>query len=612
MTAPAEPSRGSGADFKPSRFSRAYKAIALGDPVLLVGMAALVVYYVATRGVFQGKYSGDGLFGFEYLRAVVYHHTIDMQKVLPEWLPYFALDPQTHHMPNRCPFGPVLVWLPFYLLACGLAELGRLMHLVALKPNSLFHAWMAGLGSLGLALVGYRQCYALFERHLGRDAARLGATAAVWATPIAWYAVTQPMYQHACAFGLVALLVERWDVWRSAATIERWAVLGLIGGLAMAMRAQEALFLLLPGIDAAVGVVRGRAPLGRAGWLKAGVALSVCTIISFFPQMWVWHFYTGSFLHPAQVEPLRWSTPMFTVALFSTRAGLFPWSPICYASALGLLWSKKARLLTIAFLAVFVVDLYIVAAAWVPAGGYGFGARRISDCAPLFGLGVALLYERVSQMRVRRLVAAFTAFCVLLCVVAMELQRAGRTRSSGGYARTFGQYLEEAGLPRWAQDAADAIGYPFVQPLGYLFAIYHHAKPDAFEGVVGNFMLDRDGQWFTVLSKKLELKRFNRAWVAEGLTLEDRPPATVTGPVRLLLSMFASESATVQIDGAVPGPVRVWWNEVERPARKTAMGWSFDVEAAQMRPGVNEVKLEAPIGAKIDALEFVPRGQWWK
>ena len=63
---------------------------------------------------------------------------------------------------------------------------------------------MAGLGSLAAALMGYRQVYELIRRNVSRDAARLGATVAVWATPIAWYAVTQPMYQHACAFGFVA------------------------------------------------------------------------------------------------------------------------------------------------------------------------------------------------------------------------------------------------------------------------------------------------------------------------------------------------------------------------------------------------------------------------
>src|SRR6185503_2932063 len=117
--------------------------------------------------------------------------------------------------------------------------------------------WMAGLGTLAAVLVGYRQVFVMIERHLGRAAARLGATVAVWATPIAWYAVTQPMYQHGCAFGAVALLVERWDARRGDSAPMRFFWLGVIGGLAAAMREQEAIFLLLPGCEALVHVVRG-------------------------------------------------------------------------------------------------------------------------------------------------------------------------------------------------------------------------------------------------------------------------------------------------------------------------------------------------------------------
>ena len=59
-----------------------------------------------------------------------------------------------------------------------------------------------------MTLVGYRAMYQLLMRHVGRTAARIGSAVSVWATPIAWYAVTQPAYQHGLAFGLVALLIN--------------------------------------------------------------------------------------------------------------------------------------------------------------------------------------------------------------------------------------------------------------------------------------------------------------------------------------------------------------------------------------------------------------------
>src|SRR5689334_20579050 len=92
--------------------SRLYQKLAAGDPFLLGGMLLLVIYYVATRGVFQGKASGDGWFGFMYLRALFFEHTLDMKSVIPEYLPYFSTSGPHHAMPNRCPFGPVLVWAP--------------------------------------------------------------------------------------------------------------------------------------------------------------------------------------------------------------------------------------------------------------------------------------------------------------------------------------------------------------------------------------------------------------------------------------------------------------------------------------------------------------------
>ena len=79
----------------------------------------------------------------------------------------------------------------------------------------------------------------------------------MWATPIAWYAVTQVFYQHGLAFALVALGVERWDASYGQSDVRRFVWLGLIGGAAMTMRAQEAIYLLLPGGEILVRLWRG-------------------------------------------------------------------------------------------------------------------------------------------------------------------------------------------------------------------------------------------------------------------------------------------------------------------------------------------------------------------
>ncbi len=578
-------------------------------------MLALVVYYVATRGVFQGKASGDGFFGFQYLRAIVFFHTLDMKPALPEYVQFFGLSGPGHHMPNRCPFGPVFVQLPFYLVAVAIHWLCGVVHHAWAKGlgQSEFEMWVTGLATLAAVLVGWRQTFVLVERHAGRTAARVGSIAAVWATPIAWYAVTQPTYQHGLAFCFVALLVEYWDRTYGDASSRRMAWLGAVGGVAMMMRGQEALWLLLPGIECAWRVVAGPE---RRRWLVAGVVLSAAAFVAFVPQMLVWWYYTGSPFHPAQVEPLRPTTPVFVVSLFSTRGGLFPWSPVAYASVVGLFFCGRARRVALALVAVFALEVYVVSSAWVVTGGYSYGARRLSDGATLLALGLGFLWARCAAARSpwpRRLVAAFVAFCVVFNVVGMELLRAKKIPSSGAYARSARRALEDLGWPRLGRFFG-AVGDPFVQPAGWLFALAHHVPPSTFEDVVGNWFLDRDGQWLMVQSRGTALDEAARGYVVEGLALG--PPKTaarVTGPIRLMLPMFAAEPIVVHLVGRVPPGVRAAaWNGVSVTVADEAKGVRLSVPGTTVRAGTNELRLELPAGATLDRIDFDSTTAWWQ
>ncbi len=593
-----------------------------GDRVIAVGMLLLVVYYLVTPGVFQGKASGDGWFGFQYLRAIVFKQTLDMKSVLPQYLPYFGTSGPGHHMPNRCPFGPVLVWMPFYLVACALHGLAALVNLAPpLTGEAPFEAKVGGLGTLAGVLVAWRYLFVLVERHAGRGAARVGSTAAVWATPIAWYAVTQPFYQHGLALATTAILVERWDATRGDAGWRRMALLGLVGGLGMSFRAQEGLWLLLPGLEAAWHVVRGDDPQGRRRWLVAGIALTVATLVAFTPQMLVWWYYTGSPLQPAQVEPLRWSTPFFTVSLFSTRGGLFPWSPIFYAAVIGLALANaaspmaaRARQLAWMLTGIFALEVYVVASAWVTTGGYGYGARRLSDGVVWLALALGLGWARVQHVGwARRTLAAFVALCLVLNVGAMELMRNGKIPSSGAYARSAQRFLDDLHAPAPLGRFFGAIGYPFVQPAGWLFALRWHAPLTAFEGIVGNWLLDRDGQWLSVQTHILTLNRVDAgANVLSGLTLNTDAPARVTGPIRMLLPMFAAERLGVRILGAIPaGASSAEWNGVTVPVTAIPGGARLDVPAEAVNAGVNELRLTLPEGAMLTKLDFSSSTEWW-
>ena len=272
--------------------------------------------------------------------------------------------------------------------------------------------------------------------------------------------------------------------------------------------------------------------------------------------------------------------------------------------------------MTLALFALFAVEVYVVSSAWVVTGGYGYGARRLSDCAVLIALGIGLLWahfsEPVKQLAWRRLIVGFCALCIVLNVWAMELLRAHRIASSGAYARSARRFLEDAGAPTLLARFFGAVGYPFVQPAGWLFALAHHAPLASFDGVAGNFFLDRDGQWMQIQTRTLTLERDARAYVVEGLDLSKKP-ARVTGPMRMLLPMFATETVGVHVFGLIaPGVRSATWNGVSVPTRDDQAGVRLEAPATAVHPGVNELRLTLPTGSELSKIEFDSTTEWWR
>jgi hypothetical protein len=200
-----------------------------------------------------------------------------------------------------------------------------------------------------------------------------------------------------------------------------------------------------------------------------------------------------------------------------------------------------------------------------------------------------------------------------LNVAAMELLRAKKIPSSGAYARSAERFLGDCGLPGLGR-VFGVIGYPFVQPAGWLFALAHHVPASTFEDVVGNWFLDRDGQWFQVQSKGTPLDETARGYVINGLQLgPPKTPARVTGPIRMLLPMFAAEPITVFFMGRVPpGGWSAKWNGATVPIGPVPKGVRIAVAGSLVRAGVNELELTLPTGAEVDRIDFESTSVWWQ
>ena len=570
------------------------------DPVIALVFLALVVYYAATPGIFEGKASGDGIDGFLYLPGIVFTHTIDLGVSAPDRAAHLGLAPEvTGHVANPVPVGVIAFWMPFYVI--GLA-FQSLLGMPTTGQSSIDY-WFTGLGALGFGLAGAALLFVLLRRRFGLGAARFGTVGILAATPLAWYLVTQPLYQHATAFFAVTLLIERWDALREHPRIRDVVLLGAIGGTAMAVRIQAAPWVALVGIDLLL-----HAPDVRRA-LRLALAFGATAAIAFAPQMLVWYWQFGAVRPPQPPGHMRWTDPAIVEVLFSTRAGLLPWSPILYLAIPGILLARR-RCRALAYVAGigFALQVLINASAWDFHASYTFGARRFVDGAFAFAFGLAASYGAIRRPWRRSAGAALWLVCLTAAVLNVTLMEAVRTRrlwDSAAVAAPASEYVRHLGGPHWLAAALDRTGYPFVQPAGWIWSAAHRVPPSTFEAVVGNYVVERDFRVRNALLHKPEVP------LAPGspYRIDDGGAR-----VRVLFPMQNSESLRLSILGSFPrhDTIHVTWNGRPLAVLPQLSAFSARVPADWVRTRwrTNELTIEGMgEGATLDRIE-ADVGQW--
>lgn len=616
------------------------------EPVLLLLALLLLIYYRVTPGIFQGKASGDGFFGFMYLPGLVLHHSVDLAKTVPEYTAVLGRE-RTGYYANACPIGPVFLWLPTYLL-------GLLFHKLATVPGlgtvlrwlvptltpklsgrEAADFFMAGLGSLAATMLGLALVFRLVQRKLGLGAARLGVVAMALATPLCWYAVTQPTYGHAASFLAIAWLLERWDHYRQSMTTWRWAKLGLIGGVALLMRPQEGLWFLLPGLDALVlllGALRQRQARQALRVIGQGLLFLACAGLVYLPQLLVWYRVYGELRLGQPEGHFLWWNPALLESLFSMRAGLFPWVPVLYLVVPGLLWARRALGGLVWRLGlVFALELWLNASVWDYHASWSYGPRRYTDAVPIVALGVGGLYvtlrsyaQRATTWLPTRLPSFVVGGVVLLTLwngLLMELVRNRHIKNTSSLAAPASVWVAWAQGPAWLGRALDTVGYPFVQPVGWLYALWYRMPARNFEGLIGNYLLERDWKVHALMLKESILLTETPWYLVEGQCPElPAPPkhVAVGSSVRLVIPLSAREPLRILVSGELPAstsPITATWNGTPIPVERQGAGLlvlQVPQAVTYSRARLNQLQLRGlPEGTSLTQLHFQGSTAWW-
>ena len=341
---------------------------------------------------------------------------------------------------NNYSIGPTLFWAPFFAMGHASARSFGSGAMAGCSPHHFF--WI-NVSSAVLAALTLLLAFRTAREFVSVRAAVIACVGICFGTPFFYYATHFSPSAHNTSMFLTAALLCLWArLHRDAAEADptRWALLGLVGGLAVCQRTQNAAFLILCAYTLAHQ---------RRRHLAACVASFVsCMLMGFLPQMVLSRYMTGNWLgvRSAHLRHHSWLSPNALKLLFSPYNGAFFWSPILIAATGGclLLWQKR-RVCGTLMVIVLAANVYLAGGHTGWSGGDAFGCRYLLNCTALFVVGLAVLLDRMRT----RWRWALVAPC-MLWTYALFLQSAG---GDGAAYRTpaeilRGQWWAMSSLPR--------------------------------------------------------------------------------------------------------------------------------------------------------------------
>ncbi|MBA3295516.1 MAG: glycosyltransferase family 39 protein, partial [Acidobacteria bacterium] len=571
--------------------------------------AVLFVVGVALQLHLGARLQSDGFYYFAYLRSLTFDRDVDFTNDykllgLGEKAHLFNPTP-TGHAQSAWTIGPAILWAPFFAAAAPVAH-GLSASGADVSTNGISYPYRQAVCIAGLVygLLGSWFIYRLVCRFFVRRYAAAATVFAVCGSFMLWYIVKEPSMTHAPSMAGVAGFIWMWVATRERRTLAQWALLGALAGFITLIRWQNALFAIMPASEALATLVAAWRTDDRArlqSTLAAGLLFTACATLSFMPQMLAWRAIYGSYLAVSPVGPqIRWWDPHLVDIIWSSRNGLFSWSPVIYGGAIGLLIFTVARpAVGVPMLLSLAAMTYFNASIQDWWGSAGFGARRFDGTLPLFALGMAAVIERGAAMARRfpfGVVSGVGALLVAWNIALIRVAQDGHVRL--GEAVSFGSVgaHQVRALHGW-------VGNPFTYPASLMFAAKNDVAIGLYDVVDANRFLGDATRPYGRIDVGGEE---DEVLLEDGWHQPEKNGETTfrwaDSPATVLVPLDHAARLAVQVrmqafnyPGATPQAVTLRVNGHAQPIEIVPDAWGvleLIVEQGAWRAGVNRLRLE--------------------
>jgi hypothetical protein len=433
-------------------------------------MLAPLIARLDRTGFRYGLYAGVGLLfftaalGTQVLRVVVQHKEFDFavsdgrgyyvylpalfidggldfsRQYAHHWGPDFRPDLLSNRTAlgyprNKYPPGLAFTLLPAFLGAHGLSHaLYRLTGNPLLAPDGytlLYQVANVGL-VMGLGWLSLLMTDRLLVGHFRCGPRRVAAgVVAVWlGSPFAYYCFREPLMVHVVSgFWVMA------GITLTRAILRRLEPPSPVGGRLGLLAFTVAMSLTCRPTDLFIGpflvylvlrLASARVPVGQMVCWLPGILGGLTPLVA---QAACWRAMTGRWLYYSyEGEGFDWLHPALVRTLFSSRHGLFFWSPLLLLSVGGLVWrAVRQRGRRDPLLVCYVLSglcLWYFNSAWHCWWfGDAFGGRAFVELSGLFVFGLVFLleYTRTAAPRLRALLFSGITLTVGYSLVLMGL-----------------------------------------------------------------------------------------------------------------------------------------------------------------------------------------------
>lgn len=367
---------------------------------------------------------------------------------------------------TKYPMGVAVMVSPFFLAA----------HLLALSGDQAADGFsgdyyeMSYYASVFYLLLG-GWCLFLWLRKKFPLMVAVGSVLFVlFGTNLYFYAFRDPLMSHVYSFALFSMLLLFTERLWNAPGVRRLVPVAIVGGLIVLVRPVNAIFLpmiLFPLSQGSGGLLQRLRFLASPAPL---LTLFLITALILLPQLAYWKFISGRFLFNAyQGEGFtNWDSPLFAEVLFSPAGGLFAYTPgILLALAGSAVMIIRKEPLRWSAPLYFMAVLSICSVWYDYRFGCSFGQRSFTEYFSLFALPVASLVS-LSFSRLRRIPGYFLV-SVMVYLIYLNTGLTGiHTKCHFGEDwewPVYRAYYERAGL------------FPYLNPLD------EYVWKDDFEGV---------------------------------------------------------------------------------------------------------------------------------